>query len=239
MKSWAILFAFFATDFDTNAFANNPVSLSLPVAFPVERRRSSSSGFREKPNLAIHVHRPRSGSFPPSDLPRPASRRTFIVSTYSFGLIAGALVGVGMTANAKYGDSSNIELPSYIDYLIEKNSQPNTAAALYQGVDSSTLLKRLSEAETRLQEVPKLAQEQKWSQINGLVTGPLGTLSITLNQIAGIPNASSKTKDVVKQIKNDVLGIGQAASKKNTDGCTEQAALASQDLKSLLQEAFE
>jgi dsRNA-specific ribonuclease len=154
-------------------------------------------------------------------------------------LIAGALVGMGMTANAKYGESSNLELPSYIDYLIEKNTQPDRSAALYQGIDSTTLLRRLSEVETRLQEVPNLAQQRKWTQINGLVTGPLGTLSMTLNQIAAVPNASSKTKYFIKQIKSDVLGIGQAASKKNAEGCSKQAALASQDLKSLLQEAFE
>jgi hypothetical protein len=36
-----------------------------------------------------------------------------------------------------------------------------------------------------------------------------------------------------------VLAIGQGAVKKNADACTKQAALASQDLKALLQEAFE
>jgi hypothetical protein len=242
MKFFAILFVFFTTDYETHAFVTHPVSSSSPVAFTVKRRDPLSSfRFQEKHilPLVLSVHRPRSGSFPPSDLPRPASRRAFIVSTYSFGLIAGALVGICMTAHAKYGESSNIELPNYIDYLIEKNTQPDTTAALYQGIDSTILLKRLSEAEIRLQEVRKLAQEQKWTQINGLVTGPLGTLSMTLNQIAVIPNASSKTKDFVKQIKSHVLGIGQAASKKDAEGCTKQAALAIQDLKFLLQEAFE
>jgi hypothetical protein len=242
MKFFAILFAFFTTDYEAHAFVTRPVSLSSTVAYTLERRDTPSSfrfQERQKFPLVLSVHRPRSGSFPPSDLPRPASRRTFIVSTYSFGLIAGALVGKCMTAHAKYGESSNIELPNYIDYLIEKNSQSDPTAALYQGIDSTTLLKRLSEAEKRLQEVPKLAQEQKWTEINGLVTGPLGTLSMTLNQIAGIPNASSKTKGFVKQIKSHVLGIGQAASKKDAEGCTNQAALAIQDLKFLLQEEFE
>lgn len=132
-----------------------------------------------------------------------------------------------------------MELPSYIDYLIEKNAAADKTGALYQGVDSTTLLKRLSEAQKRLQEVPALASQQKWTQINGLVTGPLGTLSVTLNQIATAPKASSKSKDFVKQVKADVLAIGQGAARKNADACTKQAALAEKDLKSLLQEAFE
>ncbi|KAG7365565.1 hypothetical protein IV203_038769 [Nitzschia inconspicua] len=207
----------------------------------VDPFQQSSIGFRGEKNhqYPLHVHRPRSGSFPPSDLPQPASRRTFIVSTFSFGLISGALVGVGMKANAKYGEGTNMELPSYIDYLIEKNTARDTSGALYQGVDPTTLLKRLSEAESRLQQVPTLAQQQKWTQINGLVTGPLGTLSVTLNQIATASNASTKTKEFAKKVKADVLAIGQGATTKNADTCIKQAALASQDLKSLLQEAFE
>ncbi|KAG7345892.1 hypothetical protein IV203_004959 [Nitzschia inconspicua] len=249
MRSLAFLLAFIASiDYKAHGFLNQQQHHTCKSLIKFHRGdgsvdsfQQSSIGFqREKTHqYPLHVHHTRSGSFPPSDLPQPASRRTFIVSTFSFGLISGALVGVGMTANAKYGEGTNMELPSYIDYLIEKNTARDTSGALYQGVDPTTLLQRLSEAESRLQQVPTLAQQQKWTQINGLVTGPLGTLSVTLNQIATASNASTKTKEFAKQVKADVLAIGQGATTKNADACIKQAALASQDLKSLLQEAFE
>ena len=143
-----------------------------------------------------------------------------------------------MTANAKYGEGTTMELPSYIDYLIEKNTVRDDSTALYKGADPATILRRLQESEKRLQEIPALAEQKKWTQITGLVSGPLGTLSQTLSQIA-TPDSKPKVKDMAKKVKADVLGIGQAAAKKNGDGCVAQAAAASKDLKSLLEAAFE
>jgi hypothetical protein len=80
----------------------------------------------------------------------------------------------------------------------------------------------------------------------GIVTGPLGTLSQTLNQIVTVATTSassksntSKVQEAARKVKADVLAIGQAADKKNAEACTKQASLASQDLKILLEIAFE
>ena len=87
--------------------------------------------------------------------------------------------------------------------------------------------------------------------LTGIVTGPLGTLSQTLNQIVTVSTTSttaggdtknknsSKVQDAAKKVKADVLAIGQAADKKNAEACTKQASSASQDLKTLLEIAFE
>jgi hypothetical protein len=175
-------------------------------------------------------------------IPSPASiiysRRSFVMTAFSFGFLSGTVVGIDMSANAKYGDSTSMELPNYIEYLIEKNSVPDDSKVLYKGVDPATLLRRLQESESRLQEISTLAGQKKWTQINGIVTGPLGTLSITLNQIA-TSESTAAVKNAAKKVKADVVAIGQAASKKSADDCTKQATLASQDLKSLLQAAFE
>mmetsp|Transcript_19832 Transcript_19832/g.31996 ORF Transcript_19832/g.31996 Transcript_19832/m.31996 type:complete len:239 (+) Transcript_19832:83-799(+) len=182
--------------------------------------------------------RNKSDSIEPLSFAMSPSRRTFVVSTFSFGLMAGALVGLGMVADAKYGVSSNMELPNYIDYLIEKNEVPDNSKVLYKGADPSTLLRRLQDAERRLQEIDSLAEQKKWTQINGIVTGPLGTLSMTLSQIAS-PESSPALKTAAKKLKADVLAIGQAADKKNGNACSNQAALARQDLKSFLEIAFD
>ena len=176
------------------------------------------------------------------------TRRTFFFMTNA------ALLGMGTAvlglptepANAKYGTSSNMELPNYIEYLVEKNAQgSNAAVALYQGADPIVLLRRLQEANRRLQEIPTMATDKKWSQILGLLTGPLGTLSQTLNQIASStvnPSDSKKQQllqDASKRLKVDLIEIGQASAKKNADACITKAADASKDLVRFLEIAFE
>jgi hypothetical protein len=144
-------------------------------------------------------------------------------------------------ALAKYGDSSNMDLPNYIDYLIEKQEsadQEKKKVALYKGADPTVLLKRLQEANKRLGNIPTLAEEKKWSQVQGTLTGPLGTLGQTINQIA-TPDSSAKVKDASKKVKSDVIAIDQAAQKKNSAACAEMARLASKDLEIFVKLAFE
>jgi hypothetical protein len=141
-------------------------------------------------------------------------------------------------ALAKYGDSSNMELPNYIDYLIEKNESADQETALYKGVDPTVLLKRLQEANKRLGDIPTLVEAKKWSQVQGTITGPLGTLAQTINQIA-TPDSSAKVKDASKKVKSDVIAIGQAAEKKKGAACAEMARVASKDLEIFVKLAFE
>ena len=51
---------------------------------------------------------------------------------------------------------------------------------LYKGPDIEVQLKRIGEAGARLPEVAALAEEKKWSQVQGIITGPLGTLLQTI-----------------------------------------------------------
>lgn len=142
-------------------------------------------------------------------------------------------------AEAKYGDSTNIQMPNYIEYLIEKNeSGGNNEKALYKGADPNVLLKRLQEANKRLSEIPALTDDKKWSQIQGIISGPLGTLGMTINQIA-TTDSPAKLKDAAKKVKGDVIAIGQAAAKKSGAACTDASRLASRDLEEFVKLAFE
>uniref|UniRef100_A0A7S2IIV0 Uncharacterized protein n=1 Tax=Helicotheca tamesis TaxID=374047 RepID=A0A7S2IIV0_9STRA len=173
----------------------------------------------------------------PKSLNDDTTRRSFLGISTTF---ATAFLSNINPASAKYGDSTNIELPSYIDFLIEKNNagKIDQDKVLYKGADPVVLLKRLQEANTRLKEIPPLAADKKWSQIQGIVTGPLGTLSQTLNQIA-TPDSSAKVKDEAKKLKTVVIDIGQAASKKNGDACVAKAEQASAGLDSFVRAAFQ
>lgn len=178
-----------------------------------------------------------------------SSRRRFFDESRRFLLLPAATTLVAsFPASAKYGEGTSMEVPglgSYIDYLIDKNTGADNSNALYKGADPATILRRLAESERRLGEVGELAEKKKWSEINGLITGPLGTLSSSMSQIASIASSSTtpkKAKQVdqaVKKVKADVFAIGQAANKKNAEGCAQQAQLASNDLKILLELAFD
>ncbi len=164
------------------------------------------------------------------DVDLTSSRRAFLT-------MSGLMLGMGMFPTlslAKYGTSSTMELPNYIEYLVEKNEQGDNSQALYKGVDPVVLLRRLQDASNRLQEIPALAATKKWSQVQGLLTGPLGTMSQTLNQF-GDP----KVQGASKKLKADLIAIGQAASKKNEQECIAMAEQASNDLKMFLEVAFE
>jgi hypothetical protein len=139
---------------------------------------------------------------------------------------------------AKYGDSSSLELPSYIDFLIEKTSKPSADKLLYKGADPGVLLLRLKDAGIRLQEVPTLSEQKKWSQIQGILSGPLGQLSQTLNFIA-TPDSPVAVRDSAKKLKTEIFAIGSAASKKNGPTCTAKAQQASQYLEDFVRVAFQ
>lgn len=177
------------------------------------------------------------------------ARRSFLVNTLPAAVFAAgsfSFVGNSRPALAKYGDSTNIELPSYIDFLIEKNSVVDETKVLYKGADPSVLLKRLQEANAKLTDIPTLAEQKKWSQIQGILTGPLGTFSQTLNQIATAtttPSESSSSRQnvdaAVKKLKTDLIEIGQAANQKNGPLCGAKSRQATQDLESFVKAAFE
>ena len=138
-------------------------------------------------------------------------------------------------ANAAYGTSSNIELPNYIDFLIEKNKNIDPTKVLYKGADSETQLKRLLDASNRLNEIPILAREKKWSQVQGVVTGPLGTLLQTMNQLSTVSKDAGK---VASKVKGDILLISQEAGRKNEDGVLRACADAQRDLEAFAKLVF-
>ncbi|KAL3804346.1 hypothetical protein HJC23_011274 [Cyclotella cryptica] len=146
------------------------------------------------------------------------SAAVFTVSTYP---------GI---SNAAYGDSSNIVMPNYIEYLIEKNKQVDPNDLLYKGPDLELQLRRIGEAANRLPEIASLCGERKWSQVQGIITGPLGTLLQTMNSLASAAG-TKEAKDAAKLVKNDLIEISAAAGKKDSSGCIKASEKASKDLE--------
>jgi len=149
-----------------------------------------------------------------------------------------ALTSSPAPAHAAYGSSSNIAFPSYIDFLIEKNSSPDTSNSLYKGADTEVQIKRISDAVVRLNEIPKFANERKWSQVQGVLLGPLGTLGQTMNGLVKNCENSDAAKKAAGKVKADMILIGQEAGRKSEGGVVKGCEEAQEDLEAFAKLVF-
>ena len=138
-------------------------------------------------------------------------------------------------AHSASGDSANIELPSYIDFLMERSKTADPGTFLYQGADRDTQLARVLQAARRLAEIPALADQRKWSQISGILTGPLGELLATMALVGG---NSEPAKMAAKKVKANLYAIGNGAARKSEKECKEATAAALRDLEAFVKVAF-
>lgn len=215
---------------------------------------SSSSTTTRLTELFAAKPKPKEGVFAITEnlnLENITDRRKFVASSSSIAILGLAALGINpSSALAKYGDSASIKAPgigSYIDFLIEKNEQqqePDAALASYRGADMTTQLRRLSEAANRLTDIEELAENKKWSQVQGIISGPLGTLLQTMNTVVSAnggdgTNKGKKVKEASAAVKGDIIAIGQAATRKNAEGCIQAADKAMGDLKIFVEVAYE
>lgn len=161
------------------------------------------------------------------------NRREFVQT-----LVAGSTaILIPSIANAKDGDSAKIVLPNYVEFLIEQNKRTDPDLLLYKGPDIELQLRRIGEAAVRLPEVATLAEAKKWSQVQGIITGPLGTLLQTLNSVASIAG-TKEAASAVKTVKQDLNDINAASQKKDSALCIKAAGKASVDLEKFVKIAF-
>lgn len=142
------------------------------------------------------------------------------------------------SAMASYGDSTKIELPNYIEYLIEKNSSVDSSKILYKGADMDIQLKRITDASLRLKDIPSIAREKKWSQIQGILTGPLGTLVQTMNVLTKGLSSNDEAVKVAGKVKADLIRISQEATKKDEMGVIKACQQAQDDLETFARLVF-
>mmetsp|Transcript_24654 Transcript_24654/g.40153 ORF Transcript_24654/g.40153 Transcript_24654/m.40153 type:complete len:111 (+) Transcript_24654:37-369(+) len=109
---------------------------------------------------------------------------------------------------------------------------------LYKGPDPEIQLRRIGEASNRLPEIAQLAEDKKWSQVQGIITGPLGTLLQTMNSVASLAGTKG-AKDAAKLVKTDLLEIGAAAGRKDSATCVKNADKAAKDLEKFVKVAFQ
>jgi hypothetical protein len=160
-------------------------------------------------------------------------RQTFLSSLL---LATGLALGPCRPAYAAYGETSTMELPNYIEYLLEKNAVADPDTYLYKGPDPKVQLQRLLEANKRLEDIPPLASDKKWSQVQGILTGPLGTLAQTLSLIA--KDATPDVQAKAKAVKETIFSINTAASQKNEAEVVAKTQAARAKLEAFVRAAF-
>lgn len=139
---------------------------------------------------------------------------------------------VPTTAWAMYGEDAKIELPNPVEAISNRvNGQClvetlgnreclvylDPANKLYQGADNAVLLERMEKASQSLALIPALIEQKKWTQVSGVLLGPLGTLVETMNQLTKLSANGSKAAALAAKTKSDMYDIFQAAERKQGD----------------------
>ena len=161
------------------------------------------------------------------------------------GAIWATTTTTAFPAHATYGQDAKIELPNPVEDMARRTNEQclveslgsrqclvylDPANKLYQKPDNQVLLERIDKASASLATIPALAQAKKWSQVNGVLTGPLGQLVLTMQGLAKQSENSIQATDIAKQVKVDIIDIGQASDKKQGDKVLEYHQKATDDL---------
>ena len=167
------------------------------------------------------------------------SRKRFFTSALSTATLSllSTVPQPPQPANALYGDSPNVALPNYIEFLIEKNASLDQSKVLYKGADAEVQIRRISDAAARLKEIPAIAKDKKWSQVQGILLGPLGTVIQTMNTLTKDTN-SAEAKKAMGKFKGDIILIGQEATQKSEGGVLKACEEAQKDLETFAKLVF-
>lgn len=150
-----------------------------------------------------------------------------------FATICGlvATVSLPATVSASYGQDAKIELPNPVESMSNRVNQQclveslgnreclvylDPANKLYQGADAQKLAERIEKASISLATIQPLIEEKKWSQVSGVLLGPLGTLSGTMEQLTKLSPSNEMAIEQAKKTKNDIYALAQYADRKQS-----------------------
>jgi hypothetical protein len=165
------------------------------------------------------------------DLSKREAAFAMLGSIWAVGMLPTVLVFPN-AANAAYGADAKILLPNPVEGLIDRQEKrclveslgnreclvyEDPTGKLYQGLDNQVLLERIQKISVFMATIPGLIESKKWSQVTGVLTGPMGELIRTMGQLADLSENAGAAKDSIKQIKLDLYGISAAVAKKDVD----------------------
>jgi len=163
----------------------------------------------------------------------------------AFAMLGSFWAMTASPALATYGQDAKIEMPNPLEDMDRRTNEQclveslgtrqclvylDPANKLYQQPDNQVLLERIEKASASLATIPSLAANKKWSQVTGVLTGPLGQLVLTMQALSKLSENSAQATDLAKRVKGDILDIGAASDKKMGDKVMEYHQKATDDL---------
>lgn len=169
----------------------------------------------------------------------------------SIGAVWAVTTTAVQPAVAAYGADAKIELPNPYQQMSDRATRQCLVESLgnreclvyadqadkfvYKGVDSQALVSRIEKATTALASIPDYAEMKQWTKITGVLTGPMGELIRTMNQVADISEGNSgKAKEKVKLVKTDLYAMNDGVSRKDQKMVLKYHEAATNDLVAFL-----
>jgi hypothetical protein len=135
------------------------------------------------------------------------------------------------SSEAAYGQDAKIEMPNMLQGLNDRATKQCLVESLgnreclvymdpdnqlFQGLDAQKLLQRIDTSSVALTKIPAYVEAKQWSKVSSILTGPMGELMVTMNQLAPLSTKQpEKSISLAKQVKLNVFAIGAAADKKD------------------------
>lgn len=179
------------------------------------------------------------------NLDRREAAAAMIGRLWAAGALPSAVMGAGAApANAVYGSDAKIELPNPVQGMYDRTTKQciveslgnreclvylDEANKVYQGADAAVLLGRIEAASEALATMPDLIADKKWTKVLGVMTGPMGTLGGTMDELAKL-GSSSTAAERAKKVKTDLYAIAGAVERKNPSDALKFHGAATADL---------
>lgn len=231
MKLYVIGLAFFVLPTQISGLSSSrPTTLKLNL----EQKASSKQ---------VDSRQPRKNCNPCEDIESDEVDRREAV----FALV-GAMIGTlayRPSAADAYGQDAKMELPNVMEGITNRATKQclvetlgnreclvylDPANKIYQGADVQVLLSRIETSTGALATIPDLIASKKWSSITGVLTGKMGTLMSTMNQLTKLTENEAKASDLLKSVKGDIIALSQFADRRQGDKALAAHKKATDDL---------
>ena len=162
------------------------------------------------------------------------------------GILPTFLVFPNDAAEAAYGADAKMVLPNPLESMTDRATKQciveslgnreclvyagDATERIYQGVENQVLLERVEKASIALASIPPLVEKAKWSQVTGILTGPMGELIRTMGQLAELSENAALAKDKIKVVKTDLYAMQAGVDRKDSARVIQSHEAATKDL---------
>ena len=104
---------------------------------------------------------------------------------------------------------------------------------LYKGSDNKVLFEKLGASISSMERLPELIEREECNKVKGILTGPMGELSSTMNMLTkniDDTGKQNKCKTMSTAIRQDLYAISGAVDRKDAKGAMSAYLKASEKL---------